>query len=258
MEAGTYENGYEYVRLRENKDEKVLVIPGLNDEMIRSTDYPLVLKYHFRGMKDYQVVVASRKRGLDSDITTEEMAEDYKDIVKEEGKCHVLGISMGGMIAQHLVRKTGKVDKLVLGFSSEKLGTRGVEAIEKWVDMLERDEVGRFYSEVVKDTFTGLQRSFLRLPASTVGKKASSPPKSDLIACSKACLKHDTSSEISDIENDTMFIGGTEDQFFPRDVIESAASKMDAETKYMEGGHSSFYQHSSKFHDKAQKFLKTR
>lgn len=258
MEAGTYENGYEYVKLRENKDEKLLVIPGLNDEMIRSTDYPLMLKYHFRGMKDYQVVVASRKRGLDSDITTEDMAEDYREIVKEEGECHVLGISMGGMIAQHLVTKTDKIDKLVIGFSSDKLGTGGIEAIEKWIGMLETGQIGRFYSNVVKDTFTGLHRSFLRLPAAGLGKRVSRPPTSDLIACSKACLKHDTSSKISDIENDTMFIGGTRDQFFPREVIESAASKIGAETKYMKGGHSAFYQHSSKFHDKAQKFLKTR
>lgn len=258
MEAGTYENGYEFVRLREDRDEKILVIPGLNDEMIRSTDYPLMLKYHFRGLNDYQLIVASRKRGLDNDITTEEMAEDYREIVDEEGECHVVGISMGGMIAQHLVRKTEKVDKLVLAFSSEKLGPEGVVTIENWIEMLEENQMKKFYSNVVKDTFTGLHRSLLRLPASTMAKRISRPPTSDLIACSKACLKHDTSSEVSKIDNDALFVGATRDQFFPRNVIESAASKMNAETKYVKGGHSAFYQHSSRFHDKVQKFLKTR
>ena len=52
MEAGRYQNGYEYVKMRKNTSKrKILVIPGLNNEMIRTTRYPLYLRYHYRGLK---------------------------------------------------------------------------------------------------------------------------------------------------------------------------------------------------------------
>jgi pimeloyl-ACP methyl ester carboxylesterase len=126
MEAGRYQNGYEYVKMGKNTSKrKILVIPGLNNEMIRTTRYPLYLRYHYRGLKNRQIIVASRKEGLSQDITTEEMAQHYKEIIDEEGPCNILSVSMGGFIAQHLATKTDKIEKLVLGFTGQKLGESG-------------------------------------------------------------------------------------------------------------------------------------
>lgn len=256
MEAGKYQNGYEYVKMGNNTSKrKILVIPGLNDEMIRATRYPLYLRYHYRGLQNRQIIVASRKEGLSQDITTREMAKHYKQIIDEEGSCNVLSVSMGGFIAQHLATETDKIEKLVLGFTGMKLGEAGRTKIKDWIELLKEDKTARFYREVARDTFSGIRRPLYKITGTAFWKKFSRPPEEDLIACAEACLEHDTTSEASKIETDTMMIGGRKDDFFPKNVISETSQKIGAETRYIDGRHAAFQQNSSEFHDEARRFF---
>lgn len=256
MEAGKYQNGYEYVKMgKNNSKRKILVIPGLNDEMIRTTRYPLYLRYHYRGLQNRQVIVASRKKGLNKDITTKEMARHYREIIDEEGPCNVLSISMGGFIAQHLATETDKIEKLVLGFTGTRLGESGRKKIKDWINLLKEDRTAEFYRKVSEDTFSGLKKPFYKLTGTALWGKFSRPPREDLIACSEACLEHDTTTEASKIETDTMMIGGRSDDFFPENIISETAQKIGAETRYIDGRHAAFQQNSSEFHDEARRFF---
>lgn len=256
MEAGKYQNGYEYVKMGKNtSNRKILVIPGLNDEMIRSTRYPLYLKYHYRGLQDRQVIVASRKEGLQKDITTQEMAKHYREIIDEEGPCNVLSVSMGGFIAQHLATETDKIEKLVLGFTGIKLGESGRTKIKHWINLLKKDKTARFYREVAKDTFSGLKKPLYQATGTAFWKAFSRPPKDDLIACAEACLEHETTTEASNIETDTLMIGGRNDDFFPENIISETAQRIGAETRYIDGRHAAFQQNSSEFHDESRRFF---
>ena len=256
MEAGRYQNGYEYVKMGKNTSKrKILVIPGLNNEMIRTTRYTLYLRYHYRGLKNRQIIVASRKEGLSQDITTEEMAQHYKEIIDEEGPCNILSVSMGGFIAQHLATKTDKIEKLVLGFTGQKLGKSGRTKIKDWINLLKKDKTSEFYREVAGDTFSGLKKPLYKLSSTALWKTFSRPPMEDLIACAEACLEHDTTTEASNIETDTLMIGGRNDDFFPENIISETAQRIGAETRYIDGRHAAFQQNSSEFHDEARRFF---
>ncbi|MDQ3032440.1 MAG: alpha/beta hydrolase [Myxococcota bacterium] len=61
-------------------------------------------------------------------FTTADMADDVAAVLHQSGvhRAHVFGISLGGMIAQHVaLRHPGRVDRLVLGATT--MGGRGAE-----------------------------------------------------------------------------------------------------------------------------------
>jgi len=254
MDAGVYDNGYRYVRIGSGR-KKLLIIPGLNDEIIRATAYPIWLKYHLRGFKNTEILIVSRKEGLDSDVTTEDLADDYREILEEEGNCDVLGISLGGMIAQHLATKTDNVEKLVLGFSGTKLSQNGKDKINNWVKLVEKNKKRKFYSKVAKDTFGGLSKHLYSFTGSIAHREIVSPPSSDFKACARASIEHDTSMKVSEIENDTLVIGAVDDDFFPENIISHTAERIGGSSRFISGRHAAFIQNSSEFHDRVNRFL---
>ncbi|MFB6174454.1 MAG: alpha/beta fold hydrolase [Candidatus Nanohalobium sp.] len=256
MDAGTYPNKYSYIKMGDPSNEKILVIPGVNDEIIRSTHYPLFLRYHFRGLTpEYRVIVTSRKKGLETGKTTEDFAEDYRKILEQEGNCHVLGVSLGGMIAQQLATKTGDVDRLVLGLTAAELSEEGEENLEKWIKLVQEERYSSLYREVIDDTFSGPQKILYKRIASRLGHRLSNQPNSDLLTSCKACIQYTGARAARSIDNKTLIIGAKADSFFPENMINSTAQKIGAETKYIPGKHAAFYQKHSEFHDKVLRFL---
>ena len=95
--------GADYVRF--GTGEKTLILlPGLGDGLrtVKGTALPMALYYRSLA-KDFTVYLFSRKTKLPEGYTTREMARDLKDAMAELGipKAFLVGVSMGGMIAQH-------------------------------------------------------------------------------------------------------------------------------------------------------------
>ena len=107
----------EYIRFGTGK--KVLImLPGLGDGLrtMKGTALPFALMYRIFA-KDFTVYAFSRLNDLPEGYTTRDMAQDQKEAMDQLGiaKAHIFGVSMGGMIAQHLAADYPEVvDKLVL------------------------------------------------------------------------------------------------------------------------------------------------
>ena len=102
---------------------KVLVmLPGLGDGLrsVKGTALPVAFTYRVFA-KDFTVYAFSRKNTLPEGYTTREMAADQAQAMELLGipKADVLGVSMGGMIAQYLaIDYPEKVGKLILAVTS--------------------------------------------------------------------------------------------------------------------------------------------
>ena len=98
--------------------ENLVILPGLGDGLrtVKGTALPLAWMYR-KFAKDFNVYAFSRRNDLHEGTTTEDMAADLKEVMNALGieKTHIIGVSMGGMIAQHFAADYPQmVDKLVL------------------------------------------------------------------------------------------------------------------------------------------------
>ena len=83
----------------------LVMLPGLGDGLrtVKGTAVPLAFAYR-EFCKDFTVYAFSRKNELPEGYTTRDMAKDQAEAMGQLGipKADILGVSMGGMIAQHL------------------------------------------------------------------------------------------------------------------------------------------------------------
>ena len=109
--------GTEMDYIRFGTGERILVmLPGLGDGLrsVKGTALPMAMMYRVLA-GDFTVYAFSRKNVLPGGYTTRDMARDQAEAMGQLGigKADIFGVSMGGMIAQHLAADhPEKVNKL--------------------------------------------------------------------------------------------------------------------------------------------------
>jgi 3-oxoadipate enol-lactonase len=210
--------------------------------------YPLLLIHGFGVKKEvwmaqapelskyYKVILFDNRGAGKSDrpsgTTMEMFADDTKKLLDylEIKKAHVMGWSLGGMIAQNFVLKyPEKVDKLVLiatvyGYPTEE----GPEIYKKM--RLYELEIGpeKAFWETARANFHAIYRREMEKnpkkkyygiwSAEDYIKILSSDPPTaqDIINQAEALKSHHTFDELKDIRNKTLLIAGSHDRLTPK------------------------------------------
>ena len=144
----------DYVRF--GSGEKILVmLPGLGDGLatVKGTAVPMSAMYRLFA-KDYTVYMFSRKNGLPDGYTTRDMARDQAEAMKQLGigKASVVGVSMGGMIAQHLAADYPEmIEKLVLVVTSSRPNEILNDSVTEWMEQAIKS-MGEEFTKVVQES----------------------------------------------------------------------------------------------------------
>lgn len=243
--------------------ENLIIIPGLGDglQTVKGLAVPFALMYHIFA-KEYKVYVFSRKRVLSPGYSTEDMAEELKYAMDKLhiDKAHVLGVSQGGMIAQHLaINYPKRVDKLVLAVTSSRVNEHIKGSIVSWEDLAKRDAFREFMLDNIKRMYTQayLQKNkWMLWTAGMYGK-----PKSfdRFLIMAEACVKHDCYQDLSKIQASTLVIGGERDQVVGPQASRDIAGQMkDCQLKmYPQYGHA-LYEEAKDFNEVVLGFLRER
>ena len=131
------DSSMEYIRF--GKGAKTLVmLPGLGDGLrsVKGTALPMAFMYR-EFSKDYTVYMFSRKKRLSEGCSIRHMALHQKQAMDKLGidKADIVGVSMGGMIAQYLaIDYPEKVNKLVLVVTCSKAEESVKSSVSYWVD----------------------------------------------------------------------------------------------------------------------------
>ena len=121
----------------------LVILPGLGDglQTVKGTALPMALMYRIFA-QDFTVYAFSRKDPLPEGYSTREMARDQAMAMERLGigSADILGVSMGGMIAQWLAADfPDKVGKLVLAVTCARPNTILRESVEEWIGLAQRE-----------------------------------------------------------------------------------------------------------------------
>ena len=206
---------YDAIQFGQGREHLVL-IPGLSDGIRTVKGKALTASVLYRRyLKDYTVTVISRKRDLEKDATTCSMARDQALAMEALGirRAHVMGISQGGMIAQHLAADYPRmVDKLILVVTAPCADQRICKNVARWVDFA---RTGAWMSLVVdmnEKAYPEKKRKLLRPVYPFLTKAMEKMDVDRFVAMAQACALHNAEDKLDRITAPTLILGGGQDR----------------------------------------------
>lgn len=255
-------SGGEMDYIRFGAGERILImLPGLGDglQTVKGTALPMAVMYR-EFAEDFTVYAFSRVNELREGYTTRQMARDLAEAMEQLGigKADIFGVSMGGMIAQHLaIDYPEKVNKLILTVTAARPNPILTESIEEWVTLAEKGDHGAFMDSNLRRIYSEsyYRKNKWMIPA--VGKLTKPKSYDRFFIQAKACLTHDAFERLGEIKVPTLVVGGEKDLALggePSGEIASAIS--DAKLHiYEQWGHG-LYEEATDFNGMILDFLK--
>ena len=239
----------------------LLMLPGLGDGLrsMKGTALPMAFMYR-EFAKDFTVYAFSRKNVLPEGYTTRDMARDQAEAMEQLGieSADIFGVSMGGMIAQHLaIDYPGKVGKLILTVTSARPNPILTESIEEWVSCAKRgDHTALMDSKVRRIYSEGYYRKN-KWMVPIMGKLTKPKSYDRFFVQADACLTHDAYESLNQIQAPTLVIGGEKDISLGGDASKEIAEKIHgAELRmYAQWGHG-LYEEAKDFNQVVLDFLR--
>ena len=219
----------DYIRFGTGR-KNLILLPGLGDGLRTTKGTALPMALYYRSLtKDYTVYMFSRKTELPEGCTTRDMARDLRDAMRELHieKAFLVGVSMGGMIAQHFAADyPDMVEKLVLVVTCGRENPVLLESLEEWVACARRgnhtalmdSNLRRIYSE------TYYRRNKWMVPITGALTKPKSYDR--FLVMAEACRTHNAWESLPVITVPTLVMGGEQDKSLGGDASRELAGRI--------------------------------
>lgn len=249
----------DYIRFGTGERNLVL-LPGLGDGLktVRGTAIPMAFLYRLFARR-YTVYAFSRRNALPDGCTTRDMARDQAQAMDALGiqKADVLGVSMGGMIAQYLAMDhPEKVNRLVLTVTSSRPNPILAESIDEWVSWARRGDHTAFMDSNVRRIYSQdyYRRNKWLVPV--MGRLTKPKSYDRFFVQAAACLTHDAYENLHQIKASTLVIGGGKDIALGGDASREIAAAIPgaALVMYEQWGHG-LYEEAKDFNQTVLDFL---
>jgi pimeloyl-ACP methyl ester carboxylesterase len=249
-ESGHFESGLPFNRFGTGPGQLV-VFQGMQFENRPVSGLPLwFLRNLYKRLEaDYTIHLVTRRPGLPEGWSLRDMSDDYATMIRAEfgGPVDIVGLSTGGLIAQHFAAEhPDLVGRLVLHSSAHSLSDETKAFHVRVSDLVREDRWRAAYATVF--TFMSPRRGRMRRAAKVAGWLASPfgglllgkpTDPSDLLVTYAASNKHDFRGRLAEIKAPTLVVAGGRDPFYPTTLVrETAEGIPDAKLVFYEGiGH---------------------
>ncbi len=205
----------DYVRF--GKGKRVLImLPGLGEALqsVKGTALPMFFLYQTFS-KDFTVYMFSRKSSLPKEYSTAQMARDMNEAMDVLGiaSASLVGVSMGGMIAQHLAADyPDKVEKLVLVVTCPEPNPILKESVGEWVFFAKEGDHRAFMDSNVKRIYSDSYYRKNKWLIPLMGKLTKPKSYERFYTQAQACISHNAVEKLPLIQAPTLVVGGEQDK----------------------------------------------
>ncbi len=224
----------------------MVIIPGLGDSLRETTGAAVPLALYYKSFaKDYTVYVFSRKNKIPQGYTTKDMADDVATVLSKLNikSAYVIGISQGGMIAQHLaLNYQSIVKKLVLAVTICRTNATMNKVMTNWITLAEKGDYKSIFADTSENTYSEKKLKTLRFFYPWLTKMTEPKNLESFIIQAKSCMSHDCYDSVSQIACPTFVIGGAVDKIVGGESSAEIAQLIkDSKLKVYENlGHSAY------------------
>ena len=250
----------EYIRFGTGEKTMVL-LPGLGDGLrtMKGTALPMGVMYR-KLAEDYTVYSFSRRNDLKEGTTTREMARDQTMAMDILGiqNADVVGVSMGGMIAQFLAADhPEKVGKLVLVVTCARPNEIIETAVTEWMDQAKQDDHTALMDSNIRLIYSDAYYQKNKKLIPLMGKLTKPKSYDRFLIQAEACRKHDCYDLLETVTAPTLILGGEQDKCLGGEASREIAGKIPgAQLKlYPQWGHG-LYEEAEDFQDVILEFLR--
>lgn len=242
--------------------QNLIILPGLGDglQTVKGTALPMAFMYRIFAKK-FTVYAFSRKNALPESCTTRDMARDLAEAMDLLGirQADVLGVSMGGMIAQHLaIDFPEKVGKLILTVTCARPIPLLTESVEEWMDLARKGDHSAFMDSNLRRIYSDGYYRKNKWMVPLVGKLTKPKSYDRFFIQANACLTHDAFDKLHLIQAPTLVIGGGQDKALGGEASREIAARISGAQllMYEQWGHG-VYEEEKGFNQAVLGFLTT-
>lgn len=208
------ESDMEYIRFG-NGHKILIMLPGLGDSLRSMKGMALPMAVMYRAFTaDFTVYVFSRKDTLPEGYSTRDMARDQAEAMEKLGieKADIFGVSMGGMIAQHLaIEYPQRVGKLILAVTSSRPNPILIESVEEWIALARAGDHTAFMNSNLLRIYSENYCRKNRWMVPILGRLTKPKSYDRFFVQAYACLAHNAFDDLHRITAPTLIIGGEKD-----------------------------------------------
>ena len=249
----------DYIRFGTGR-KNLLMLPGLGDGLrtVKGTALPMAAMYRMFA-KDFTVWAFSRRNDQKPGATTRDMARDAALAMDALGmeRAAVLGVSMGGMIAQWLaIDHPSLVRRLILAVTTPT-GNETLQAVvPRWMEMARQGDYAGIMLYTAEKSYSDAYLKKNRLFLPLLGKVGKPDDFTRFLCMASACLTHDTTAHLGSITAPTLIIGGGQDKIVGAEASRQLHEGIAGSELYMypEYGHAA-YEEAKDFCSRVMGFL---
>jgi pimeloyl-ACP methyl ester carboxylesterase len=239
-----------------------ILLPGLGDGLrtVKGTALPMAFMYRMFA-KDFTVYAFSRRNDLPAGYTIRDMAQDQAEAMERLHipQADMLGVSMGGMIAQQLaIDHPERVGKLVLAVTCARPNDILTASMDEWVSLARRNDPAAFMDSNLRRIYSADYYRKNKWMAPIVGRLTKPKSYDRFFIQAAACVTHDAYDDLHRIHVPTLVIGGEQDLALGGDASREIAARIPgAQLKmYAQWGHG-LYEEAADFNPLVLDFLRT-